>query len=1330
MMIAWVKTAFRWMAMLVSLLFLLPVAESRAARQFDGLCAIVKIEIRQRLALERVGFLATLQITNNEIDASITDFSAQLTFEQKPTEPEGEYQEASSLFFVQPPKLEGIDGVDGTGVIGPGETATTSWFIIPKISAGGTSPQGVDYEVGAEIAGRLYGEEIPHEIMLVLPAMITVLPEPQLEITYFQPREVNGDDPFTPIVESPIPFTLGVLVKNVGCGPARNVRIHSEQPRIVENEQGLILVAQLLGARIDDEPTDYTSLNLELGDILPGRCRKGAWDMITSLSGEFQEFKASYTHASELGGRDTSIIKDINAYFILHEVRNDQPGRDNLLDFLADTVGDDEQIPDTLYESDCNVLPVNRLTDVEVVEYSGFTARVRAHADFENWVYMRLDDPAQAKYAIASVVRSDGKVLDEHNCWTNIRYHPQTNAKLTYLNIFDFVALGDYEYVVTYQPTGEDNDPPVTTIRFAGEVNEVDGVFYILPETQIYFIAEDENPVGTYRKLDTEPEFVPAYPFTIEEAGTHTIEYYSRDSFGNEETHKTATIVVSGDFPGIENLMSDTNELFIAGDSLSVRPTSALISFDGITTAAELTGVVDVYRGAYGYVTLSGVPCSPTPQADATITVGGKNVDYYRYRINSSTWSAEAPVSTAIALNALSDGTVHLSVKGRSELGDYLSDDQAITVSWVVDPGAPAIAITGPATPTRATDATLTVLGTDYYCYRVDGDHYRPEPDVGVPITLTRLDEGEHFVEVIARESDESCPGDEEGTGFRWTVDREYGFDLPVDARVLHTSLGVVGVDTEFNWDGRNDNGVIVEPGWYTVKVSVTDPLGRTTSAVRLVQVGDMLADGRLLSDAGNAGQKEVHAFGSWVVWQDQRNGNWDIFAQDLTDEAATPVAISSNALNQERPRTDGTYVVWEDRQADGTWDIWARKLDGPEAMFPITETPEYDEKKPVVCWPWVVYQAKPVSDPTAPWQLMAYNMITKIAEPVDQTTQDQLDPSVHRQRVVWQDFRDVGPGEIYHKNLKTGEVLRITDEPAGQLWPVIFDHWIVWADNRDLQLDLYGYNLKREVEIRLTNTPQDETRPYLNGKWVVFTEDSSGGINTNVRVLYLSNLAAIQLTNVESEKEKPSMASGKLVWVDNRNGFKQVMIGNVPDLQPVFNNQNTVAVTAGMASFQQDAYTLLALWNEQAGISSITLYTSLLEAEEPVAETVTWEGGHPVGNNFTLEPGRFLWVKFDTTKILDLGTGECDSISLAAGTNVFSYSCIPDNYSAYRLIRELGTTNINALRVLDSETGRWKVASVMNDRIVGEDFNIPSIAVLMLDMNAPVGPWKPGEVP
>lgn len=267
---------------------LLGAGAAPAAQQFTGVCAVVKIEIQQELALERIGFLATLEITNNEGDASITDFSAALTFENPLLSTPDAADDASALFFVQPPELTGIDSIDGDGVIKPGETAVIRWFIIPKISAGGESLTGTRYRVGAALAGNLYGDPIPAEMLRVIPDTITVKPEPQLEITYFQPRDVEGDDPFTPdVVESPVPFTLGVLVKNAGFGEARRVRIVSEQPRIVENKENLLLVAQLLGARVDDAPLQDASLTVNLGDIDPGRCRKGAWDMITSLSGEF-----------------------------------------------------------------------------------------------------------------------------------------------------------------------------------------------------------------------------------------------------------------------------------------------------------------------------------------------------------------------------------------------------------------------------------------------------------------------------------------------------------------------------------------------------------------------------------------------------------------------------------------------------------------------------------------------------------------------------------------------------------------------------------------------------------------------------------------------------------------------------------------------------------------------------------------------------------------------------------------------------------------------------------------------------------------------------------
>ena len=83
------------------LLALLAPIQASAQQQFQGLCARVKIVIAQQLTLERIGFDAQLEISNNDGSDPITDFSATLTFENPLLSTNGTVNDASSLFFVR-----------------------------------------------------------------------------------------------------------------------------------------------------------------------------------------------------------------------------------------------------------------------------------------------------------------------------------------------------------------------------------------------------------------------------------------------------------------------------------------------------------------------------------------------------------------------------------------------------------------------------------------------------------------------------------------------------------------------------------------------------------------------------------------------------------------------------------------------------------------------------------------------------------------------------------------------------------------------------------------------------------------------------------------------------------------------------------------------------------------------------------------------------------------------------------------------------------------------------------------------------------------------------
>ncbi|HWQ92248.1 MAG TPA: FlgD immunoglobulin-like domain containing protein [Clostridia bacterium] len=1300
-----------------------------AQQQFQGVCAQVKIIIAQELTLERIGFEATLEITNNDGEDPITDFFAALTFENPDFSTNGVINDASSLFFVQRPTFQSINAVGGDGVIAPTAKAIIKWFIIPKISAGGTFPDGVRYRIGCQLAGKLRAVTIPAEIMVAIPATIYVKPEPQLEISYFQPRDVQGDDPFTPEVETPVPFTVGVLVKNSGYGLGKKIKIDSQQPKIVENKQNLLLIAQLLGARVSDQPVPSASLTVDFGDIPPGQTRKGAWDMITSLSGEFVEFKASYTHASELGGLETSVIKSLNAYFISHEVLNDQPGRDSLKDFLAISDNNPNLIPNALYESEGNVLPVNYLTNTAVLGSAGpgGSFQVSVEADKPGWCYMRLSDPGQAKLPVFRVVRSDGKVLNPNNYWTNVRYSQPGNNKQTFLNLFDLVDLRTYTYTITYAQIAADTTAPVTTMRFAGSVSESGGKYYVTPETQIYFTSEDASPVSMFYSLTNGP-FSPALPFSLSNPGEFTVVFYAQDSFGNREGNKTNLLVVSGsDALNFASILAPDRPMFAAGDALSIRPANAGISFQATSNPSRVDAHIDVFQRVIGWASVSGVPSSPTASSSATLNVGGTFVFFYRFRLDGGAWSPERSVTTPIALTGLGGGPHVISVMGRSQYGYYPDSTNAVTVSWVVSGAAPATVISGaPATPTRNPLASLSISGAGVTAYKwtINNGYYRPETLVSalLPVTVNAATQQLVTISVLGKTGSVFQPTNSPTTA-TWKYDPFFGYPQTGLARVRSLSLTNIGTAQQsFAWDGKNDSGAVLPQGWYTVRVTLADQLGRTNFATRLVQLGDIAGSRSVLADALR-GPSHPYARGPWAVWQDQASGNWEIYAQNLS--ATLPmVRVTTNSASQENPQTDGRYVVWQGRQANGNWDIFLRDLSSNGPVQALTGSTVTDEINPAIEWPWVVYQRRTSGDASAPWQLVYRNLDSNATGRVSPSTQDQLNPDIQDGRVVWQDWRDVGPGEIYFKNLETGVERRLTTNSFGQYHPAVHGQWVVWQDNRHGQVDLYGFDFLREKEVRITATPENETQPFLDGPWLSCLEDSLGSLTGNLRLVHLPTLAAIPVTRSTTAKQRPALSGSKAVWLEVSNNVSSVVTAEVPALQAVFQNRNAVVVTDAMASHQHNAYSLLALWHSQAGVQQITRYTSLVP--DVVSQTVGWTNGAPSGPNFALTPGTFLWVNFPQNQVLDLGADSVSGFNLASGANVISYTGFPSGYSAYELLRQLGQGNARAVRMLDSQSGRWVVTEVVNGQPIGPDFVIPRVAVLMLDVANPVANFRP----
>ena len=159
------------------------------------------------------------------------------------------------------------------------------------------------------------------------------------------------------------PFELAVLIQNYGAGEARNLRIESGQPQIIENDKGLLIDFNIIGSELDGEPMQ-PSLNLNFGNIAPGDTTVGRWFMTSSLLDHFTEYEATFRHLDGLGDDRLSLIKDVDIHELIHTVYVTGDLDDGKSDFLVNELADGYDLPDTLYLSDGSVADVTQAENI------------------------------------------------------------------------------------------------------------------------------------------------------------------------------------------------------------------------------------------------------------------------------------------------------------------------------------------------------------------------------------------------------------------------------------------------------------------------------------------------------------------------------------------------------------------------------------------------------------------------------------------------------------------------------------------------------------------------------------------------------------------------------------------------------------------------------------------------------------------------------------------------------------------------------------------------------------------------------------------------------
>lgn len=418
----------------------------------DSLCQSVQLEIIQNLTLERQAFEATLRINNGYDDAVLSNVTINLQFSDANNQPVSSSSDTNdvALFYVKPPVLTDIDAIDN-GTIQEAKSAIIKWLIIPVPGAANSNSAGTVYNIGARLAYWANGQE---QLVDVQPDSINVRPLPSLQLHYFLPGDVYGDDPFTQDIEPPIAFSLGLRIKNIGYGAANQVRIDSGQPQITANSNGLLVAFAILTGDLHGRSTGK-SLLLNYGSLAAQESIMGRWVMTASLCGRFTNFSAAISHDDELGGRLTSLIQATNMYthLHLHDVLVDLPDRDRVRDFLTS---------DYVYESDGEDSPVSNLSDSVSFAGTGGQYTLMVSNTPSGFFYIRTQNPLGGQdMVVKQVTRSDGKRMDLANVWLS-KTRDGSDPWQHFFQLFDAgLSNRTQTYFVVFENSANANSAPV-----------------------------------------------------------------------------------------------------------------------------------------------------------------------------------------------------------------------------------------------------------------------------------------------------------------------------------------------------------------------------------------------------------------------------------------------------------------------------------------------------------------------------------------------------------------------------------------------------------------------------------------------------------------------------------------------------------------------------------------------------------------------------------------------------------------------------------------------------------------------------------------------------